>query len=160
MNRARNKRWRLFADVQIQGQLLLRLIAYWALFQIVQVGTIAMFAFLGNGSPDGPGFDISILVPSIVVSSLVLPFVLLDSLKFSNRFAGPMISFRRKMKQLATFQPVEKLYFRPGDFYSELPGYFNEIRQRVSESENSSSTENNDGSVDSDQLPNRTECHV
>ena len=133
MKSINNKRWRLLADVQIQGPLILRVACYWILFQTVQVGTIAVFSFLSQGSL---GFDLKLLVPSFIVSALILPLVMLDMLKFSNHFAGPMLNLRRKLKQLADDESADPIRLRPGDYYREMSDNFNEIRLRIKASEN------------------------
>lgn len=156
MNCNRNSRWRLLADLRIQGPLLLRLVFYWMLFQIAQVGTIALFSYLSEGS--GSGFDLKLLIPSVVVSALVLPFAMLDMLKFSNRFIGPMLNLRKKLRTLAIGGAADPVRFRPGDFYIEMSEDFNQIQFRSkpqqTETRESFAAENSDTSSAG------TECHV
>ena len=121
-----HKRWRLFADPKIQGGLCLRMVVYWVICQISVIGTICGFDWLAGPSAEG---EVA-LMPAFVISGLILAFVMLDLVVFSNRFAGPMLNLRRKMKMLADNDPVEEISLRPGDFYVDLAENFNRVRAR------------------------------
>ncbi len=126
MKEKRNKRWRLIADLQIQGRLSLRLGIYWIACQMVMVATIFGFAFLTNSSGAGAA-----IFPALVASTLFLPIMLLDLIVFSNRFAGPMLTLRRALKQLAQSNSSEEIKFRDGDFYQDMENDFNIVRRKI-----------------------------
>lgn len=108
------------------------------------IGTILGFAFITDSSGTGEA-----IVPAFIVSTLVLPIMMFDMVVFSNRFAGPMLNLRRKMKQLAETNLSEKIEFRDGDFYRELRDSFNEIREKII----SSSAEQSDNAKSGTRLP-------
>jgi hypothetical protein len=54
-----------------------------------------------------------------------------DMLRLSHRFAGPMLRFRRAMRDLGRGEQVEPLRFRDGDFWQEMAAEFNAVLQRV-----------------------------
>jgi len=94
------------------------------------VGTILGIAFLEG--PTGNSASIGrFIVPALVVSSLVLPIALLDILMFSNKFAGPILNFRRRFKELVDNGTCEDVRFRPGDYYRDLSDNFNKLRTKI-----------------------------
>jgi signal transduction histidine kinase len=50
---------------------------------------------------------------------------------FSNRFAGPMVNFRRQLKQFAKNGNSNRIKFRTGDFYQDINDNYNEICERI-----------------------------
>ena len=52
----------------------------------------------------------------------LLPVFVVDTIKISHRFAGPIFSLRRTMREVAEGKPPRKLKFREGDFWHELGG--------------------------------------
>lgn len=138
MKKRKNRRLRMIADWKIQGGLLLRLAIYWVTCQLAVVGTMAAFAMFLD-QPDGQPAEISrFLLPSLVVSSLVLPIVMLDMAVFSNRFVGPMFQFRQRLKKMAESANVQEVNFRKGDYYTDLKDHFNQLSKILNEA---SSTE-------------------
>jgi hypothetical protein len=73
--------------------------------------------------------------PAAIGSLLLLPVVLIDVLRLSNRFTGPMFRVRRTMNLLAQGEPVPPLKFRDGDFWMEFAGDFNAVAARLRELE-------------------------
>lgn len=127
-----NRRWRLVADFRLQSLLCLRIVMYWLFCQASMVVTILGFNMLvGIDQDAAPPSIWRLLVPALFVSSLLLPVMLLDILMFSNRFAGPMLNLRRKLKSLAEGQPTPKLQFRAADFLQEICDDFNRLRSRI-----------------------------
>ena len=129
-----DKRKRVFADLKIQGGICLRITIYWFACYFVTIGTIFGFASLDGASATG---TISrFFVPAFVAATLVLPLVLLDILVFSNRFAGPLLSFRRRLKHLADGEQTgQELRFRNGDYFLDISENFNIIRSKLLEKE-------------------------
>ena len=153
MTNGRNKRWRLFADLPIQGGLLIRVVGYWVMFQIAHVATIALFDFLSSGKSQTQGIG-SFLAPAMIVSLLFVPIAMVEITAFSNRFVGPMVGLRRKMKALANGEEVNELHFRAGDFYQDLPPAFNDLLRRLDATGESDTTDVVDDAAE------RMECHV
>ena len=130
--KSNDKRRRVFADMKVQGGLCLRIAMYWFICQLAVVGTILGFASLESPAAVH-GSVTRFLGPALFVSALVLPFVLLDVLVFSNRFAGPLLSFRREFKRLGAGQPTQEIRFRRGDHFAELCEDFNRVRDKLSQ---------------------------
>lgn len=61
----------------------------------------------------------------------LLPLVLFDIAKLSNRFVGPMIRLRRALREMANGEPIRLIHFRAGDYWSEVADEFNSVAARV-----------------------------
>jgi len=60
------------------------------------------------------------VVPFILISLALVPVFIWDSLKLSNRFAGPIVRVRRALAQIADGQSPKAIEFRHGDFWKAL----------------------------------------
>jgi hypothetical protein len=69
--------------------------------------------------------------PALIVSTLILPFVVMDIIRLSNRFAGPMVRLRRAMRALARGEHVAPIKFRENDFWQPFAEEFNAVVARV-----------------------------
>lgn len=138
------RRYRFLADWKLQGNFCLRISFYWLACQVALVATILGFLALEGQPRVGEGSPWSFIVPAIVASSLLLPIVLLDIMRFSNRFAGPLVRLRKSMQMLAEGKSVTELHFRPGDYLNELSTQFNEIRARIEHLEKLESDRSNE----------------
>lgn len=58
---------------------------------------------------------------------VISPVFIFDSIKLSNRFVGPMISFRSSLRKLASGDEAPSLTFRKGDFWRDLTDDFNKV---------------------------------
>ena len=58
---------------------------------------------------------------------MLLPLVLFDVLKVSNRFVGPIHQIRHTLRQLAAAEPARRVYLRRDDFWQELAHYTNVV---------------------------------
>lgn len=121
-----HRRWRLLADVTIQGELLLRLVVYWMILQLIPFGTQAVLSTIGNS-----GKAPASLGPAFYISLLILPILLLDALKFSNRFAGPIVNLRNTLKRLNAGDTSANVKFRPMDYYGDLETPINSLIARA-----------------------------
>ena len=137
----KNRRWRLLADLKIQGGMCARVIAYWLICQGLMCATIAVLASLEG--PASGGSALRFLMPAFHVSLCALPLALLDTLIFTNRVVGPLFSFRRQFQQLAKSQNVEELHFRKGDFFADLAENFNRVRKIVKQQQPAEAVTNN-----------------
>ena len=127
-NAPKERRWRLIANPRIQGELLLRLFAYWLMFQLAQAATFGLFLFIGAGEPTK---GMSSLIPPAVVSFLCLPVVMLDLLKFSNRVVGPIQNIKLKVDALCNGEQVEDIVLRPNDHLTDLASSINQLKSML-----------------------------
>ena len=59
------------------------------------------------------------------------PMFIYDTVKLSNRFAGPVLRIRRAARQLADGEIPKKSKLRDGDFWKDLASDFNGVIDRV-----------------------------
>jgi hypothetical protein len=124
------KRRQPYVDSHVQGAIIRRVVIYWFCCVLFVVTPLC----IGNAlrRPDLLLYEqFSSLWNQywavLAGMACMLPFFLLDALKLSNRFAGPLFRLRRHMRLLAENQPVEPLRFRDGDFCQEMASDFNRI---------------------------------
>jgi hypothetical protein len=135
---AHRKRRKYFVDRDLQSALISKIIRYW-IAGLTAVGGLTMLGWLfvwpGIGAFVGPDAIMTSVLPvfvvAVVVSLLIMPFVVIDLIRFSNRFAGPLIRLRRAMHDLAAGKPVEPLRFRKDDLCADIAVAFNRILARI-----------------------------
>lgn len=128
----------LFVDPAVQGALLRRALLYWAagaLFIVLPLLFGRLYA-----EPDKFFFEQWGVVwrqfgPVLTCLTLMMPLVLYDLLKISNRFAGPMFRLHREMRRLAAGERVRPIHFREGDFWHGHAEAFNQILLRIQQAE-------------------------
>jgi len=130
----RPQRRKTFVDSRVQGALARRIILHWACFVSVTSVTAFMLQVLAN--PFRPLVDhVADLWwtqgPILLVAVVLLPVFVVDTVKISHRFAGPILSLRRAMREIAKGKPSCRLSFRDGDFWKELAEDFNDFVVRA-----------------------------
>lgn len=132
MNRCR--RTIFFIDREVQGSLMLRTAIYW-LFCLMSV-SLMLICWNAYTGPSRRFFDLLTELfyrygPALFASLLLLPIVMMDVVRLSNRFVGPIMRLRKAMSTLATGQPATPLNFRDDDFWRELADDFNRVSARI-----------------------------
>jgi signal transduction histidine kinase len=125
-------------DQEVQGGLLGKAACYWLLsLAVVTALNVLGWIYIT------PGADALIRmraqVPSLlgallvaVVSSLILlPVLMYDLAKHTNRFAGPIYRLQRCMNDLAAGKPVRPIAFRKDDYWKALAESFNQVISRI-----------------------------
>lgn len=123
------RRRKYFVDSQVQGALLRQAVYYWfwasATFaMIILVYRVFPALLSGNGQDGRIWYH---LAPYMVASAALFPIVIFSSIRFSNRFAGPMVRVRRTLKELARGDTTPMRSFRKNDFWSDTVDDINEI---------------------------------
>ncbi len=62
-----------------------------------------------------------------MILAVISPVFIYDSIKLSNRFVGPMVSFRAALRQLAAGESPMPVRFRQNDFWKELSHDLNKV---------------------------------
>lgn len=124
----------LFVDPQIQGRLILRVVLYWMLC-LIGVGLMLLAWRLCVGPAKLLHDHLRDLwhdyLPALVASLLLLPLVIADVLRVSNRFVGPLLRLRRAMRQIARGELIQPLHFRRDDLCQEMAEEFNAVLERL-----------------------------
>ena len=127
-------RQRFFVDRKIQLTMVSRVVAYW-LFCLLSVWLMLVCWEIATGRPSSSGELIggvwSRFGPALIASILLVPLVVWDCLRVTNRFAGPLLRLRRGMSDLADGEPVQPLELRQGDFLGEIAEQFNRIASQL-----------------------------
>lgn len=136
MSDEKKLRKRFFVDPKVQGALALRVALYWLVCLVTM--TLMLLCWRIITGPVRPFYthldDLWFFHgPAVVASLLLLPLIVFDIVRLSNRFTGPMLRLRRSMRALVRGEHVEPIEFRGGDFWQEFAGEFNALLKRVQE---------------------------
>lgn len=132
-----NKRGKVYVDRYVQGALARRLLVHWCVFFLVTL--LSLFAseyFLGDPNltaTEHLGKLWSQYAFFILLMLAIVPTFIYDTMKLSNRFAGPILRLQNSIKKLADGEPVPDIKFREHDFWLELGDDFNRLSRRVTE---------------------------
>jgi hypothetical protein len=131
---ARSQRRQTFVDAKVQGALARRIIFHWLVFVAVSWG-VAFFLQLMSDPFRSVADNVQIMWatqgPLMLVMVFLLPVFVLDTVKLSHRFAGPILSLRRAMREAIAGQRARKIQFRKRDFWHELADDYNALADRL-----------------------------
>lgn len=130
----RKQRKQNFIDGHVQGALLRRILFHWvAFFVVAALSIILLQTLLGDPSQSitqRVQQEIGEFTFMGIVMLALFPAFMLDTIRFSNRFVGPIARVRRHLRQLGEGN-TERCSFRSNDFWTELAGEFNTAAERV-----------------------------
>ncbi len=123
-----------YIDSHVQGALLRRICVHWGLFFFVTaLAIISLQALLGDPEKsisERVQFETGeFLFMGIVMLSL-FPAFMLDTIRFSNRFVGPIARLRRVLRDLKNGK-TDHCSFRDNDFWNEMADEFNQVADLV-----------------------------
>jgi len=130
----KTRRRRKFVEPTVQSAVAVRLILLW-------VATLACTAFVSVmmayfRQPEGSFFahlaDPRHWAPSAIAFAAVLPLAVLNLIRFTHRFAGPVHRLRNELRRLAAGEQVPPLKFRQRDYWQSLADDFNNVAKLVS----------------------------
>lgn len=122
----RKKRKQLLVEPRVQLTLIRRVVVYW----LCTAATVE-FLYLTRQIAIGPeqssfwGYffndDLWQAAIRLAIGALVvLPLIIWDMLRMSNRFAGPIYRMRRTLRKVADNGPIENVKLRQGDFWGDF----------------------------------------
>jgi hypothetical protein len=79
----------------------------------------------------------------LLCAAVMAPVLLWDTLKLTHRIAGPIVRFKKALKQLSQGEQIPPIKLRDGDLMNELRDAFNEFlasREQAGQKPNSQST--------------------
>lgn len=134
-----------FVDPQVQGALVRRLVVHWLAF--VGVAGVVAFFLQVLSNPLQPFSEHLQQIwwshgPFLIVMLFMLPVFVLDTIKLSHRFAGPIYRLRQCIRGIAEGGPVPRLKFRDFDFWHGLAEDFNKMTERLCSGDVSISDQN------------------
>ena len=129
-----SRRTQIINDQIVQGELMFRAIVYWFFCLLIIELLVLAWAML-TGPPQTLAAlvreSLGVSAPAAFGMILLLPFILVDVLKVSNRFVGPIQSVRATMRQLSDGVPARRVYLRRDDFWHELAHYTNLVADKI-----------------------------
>ena len=135
MSHKRYLRKRLFVDPKVQGALVMRVVVYWVVCLITMALMLLCWRIVVSGPARLPHTHFNEMWffygPAVIASFILLPLVIVDIIRLSNRFAGPMLRLRRGMRELVRGEHVAPIRFRDGDFWQDFADEFNALAARV-----------------------------
>jgi len=137
MSDQKHVRKSLFVEPKVQGALVARVVVYW-IGCLIAI-TLLLLSWQMYAGPTQPAYmhlkDIWFHCgPALTISLVLLPMVVADIVRLSNRFVGPLVRLRRSMRQLARGEHVEPIKFRESDFWRDFADEFNAVVAQVQES--------------------------
>lgn len=131
------KRQRIYVDQHVQGGIVVRLVALWVASTAVAVAVWFVMQFFADPT-QGLAFYLAgagkTLFPLLLAFGVTLPIAILQLLRFTHRFAGPVVRLRRMMHELANGDDVPTLKFRPNDYWQDLADEYNRAATALKES--------------------------
>jgi hypothetical protein len=128
-------RRRVFIDRPIQGALVGRVALYWLCGAILQVMLLAYFSIIagagGSNIQEKSSEFWTTLGMAALSSVVVLPLLVIDIVRLSHRWVGPIHRLKTAMQGLARGEKVSEISFRKGDFWQDLSGPFNAVARRM-----------------------------
>jgi len=132
------ERKKTFVDPRVQGSLVRRLIYHWVAFLAVS-SAMAFFLQVLTNPFESMSTHFQNLWwthgPFLLVMVFLLPVFVLDTIRLSHRFAGPIYRLRQTIRSIAQGKPTQRLKFRDFDFWQGLAGDFNQMVDRLSNHE-------------------------
>jgi hypothetical protein len=132
-----SKRTRILVDPAVQWSIARRILLHWTMLLVCLVSISVMVRLLMSASeqPFGEALAaaLSAQVPLMFVMLILMPVFLRDTLKLSNRFAGPMYRLRTVLSQMSEGGEGYPIKFRMGDFWQSTAGDFNVVLDQITE---------------------------
>lgn len=133
----RSTRKQVITDPTVQGELLFRTLVYWFLcLTVVLLTTLGWSLWAGPPRPliQVVQETIATAAPAVAGAVILLPLVLFDVLRVSNRFVGPVRQVRYALKQIALREESRRVYLRKDDFWQDLAHFTNMVAEEVEQS--------------------------
>ncbi len=124
------ERKKTFVDPKVQGALVRRLVMHWLSFLLVASLVTFCLQILSNPFRSmGEHFQQLWWThgPFLLVMAFLLPVFVLDTIKISHRFVGPIYRLRQVILEIAQGDPAPRLKFRDFDFWQGLAEDFNRM---------------------------------
>jgi hypothetical protein len=128
-------RKKTFVDPKVQGALVRRLVLHWVTF--FAVASLVAFCLQVLSNPFRPIEEHAQELwwthgPFLLVLFFMLPVFIVDTIKLSHRFAGPIYRLRNTIRSLANGEKYQPVRFREFDFWQGLAEDFNTMVERLS----------------------------
>lgn len=123
---AKFKRKQLLVEPRVQLPLIRQVVIYWfCTAATVEFLNLTRQIAIGPQQADFWGYLFNAntgqaLIRLAIGALVVLPLVVYDMLRLSNRFAGPIFRMRRTLRKVAANGAVENVQLRDGDYWGDF----------------------------------------
>ena len=129
------KRTKAMVAPEVQGGIIRKVAIHWILFFICNAIALMIWIRLFE-QPDANwsqtfGDTLRRFLPFFIVTLALIPAFVWDTLKLTNRFAGPIMRLRGALADMREGKQVQPLHFRGSDFWQQMAGDFNAVAERV-----------------------------
>jgi hypothetical protein len=136
MTSTTSKRRKALVDPEVQGGILRRIAIHWGLFFICNAMALMIWIRFYE-QPDADwgqtfGDTLRRFLPFFIITMALIPAFVWDTLKLTNRFAGPILRLRSALMDASEGRAVAPLHFRTNDFWQEIAHNFNSVIERCS----------------------------
>lgn len=125
------KRSQTVVDREVQYGVVKKIAVHWLVLfvcnSIALMIWVTLFEQPEMGWRDNFAESFRRFLPFFVITAALIPAFVLDTLKLTNRFAGPISKLRGEMKNAADGKPVRPLHFRSDDYWCEVADGFNAL---------------------------------
>jgi len=134
MKKTKCQRGLRIVESKIQGELLRRVCLHWSLFFLLSLSlTIGLNVLTSD--PNVPLMNQVVKILSVnfwpfLALLALLPYFLVDTVRLSSSFAGPIVRLRRSLEALAQTGDTTPLSFRDGDFWLSAADAYNAVVDR------------------------------
>jgi hypothetical protein len=131
---AHQGRKKTFVDPKVQGALVRRLVLHWCAF--IAVAGLVAFCLQVLSNPFTSVREHAENVwwthgPFLLVLVFMLPVFIVDTIKLSHRFAGPIYRMQQTIRSLARGGAFTPIKFREFDFWQNMAEDFNQMVERL-----------------------------
>lgn len=131
---SKRSRKKLFVDYQVQGAILSRIVIYWVFCFLFVSLSMLLVTTLSN--PDVPFWHHLVPLcqrfwPAFLAMTCIVPFVVYDALKVSNRFCGPLSRVVSELDRFNKSGEFDGVQFRDDDFWQPLSEAVTQVVDRA-----------------------------
>ncbi len=128
------KRRKALVDPEVQGGILRKIAIHWVLFFICNAIALMIWIRLFE-QPDANwgqtlGDTLRRFLPFFIITMALIPAFVWDTLKLTNRFAGPISRLRGALADASAGRAIAPLQFRTNDYWKEIAQNFNSLMER------------------------------
>ena len=129
------KRKKRYVDPKVQSALIRQTVFHWVLILVVTLFLVFVLQVLTGGPYRSWWYHLgqvwSRYAPFIIALVAIIPAVILDSIRLSHRFVGPIYHLRIAIRKVAKGGPAEPICFRKDDYWKDLADDYNLVLQRI-----------------------------
>ncbi len=126
---SKEQRTKVWID-HFQTRLTLRIGLYLLAFVVVLANSLLAWELITLGAGNLLKQALEVLnryLPVWICLFLLVPVLAWDAIRFTHRIVGPVVRFRRAVRDIARGEPVRPIRLRAGDFLTEFRDEFNEM---------------------------------